>query len=62
VAWEREHGKGFDVVRYEAEIMPAIGALTVPALVAKTGLSTHYCWQVRSGRKRMHPMNWAAVT
>jgi hypothetical protein len=59
--WEREHGKTFDAERYETEILPAIQALTVPALMAKTGLSQHYCWQVRSGRKRLHSMHWETV-
>jgi hypothetical protein len=60
-AWEREHGKGFDTERYASEIVPTIQALTVPALMAKTGLSQHYCWQVRAGRKRLHPMHWDAI-
>jgi hypothetical protein len=60
-AWEREHGKGFDEERYAAEILPAIQAITVPALVARTGLSQHYCWQVRAAKKRLHPMHWNAV-
>lgn len=43
-AWEREHGSGFDHVRYEAEILPALKELTVPMIMAATGLSQHYCW------------------
>jgi CRISPR-associated endonuclease Cas1 len=60
-AWEREHGTAVDRVKYEAEIVPALKALTVPAIMAVTGLSQHYCWQVRTGRKRLHPMHWVAV-
>lgn len=60
-AWEREHGKGVDRERYEVEVLPAISALSVPALRAATGLSQHYCWRVRQGSKRLHPMHWNAV-
>jgi hypothetical protein len=60
-AWERDHGKDFDAERYAAEIVPLLQTLTVPALMAKTGLSQHYCWQVRSGRKRLHPMHWDGI-
>lgn len=35
--------------------------MTVPDLVALTGLSQHYCWQVRAGGKRLHPMHWQGV-
>ncbi len=60
-AWEREHGKVADQERYESEILPAIQRLTVPALMAITGLSQHRCWQVRTGRKRAHAMHWEGV-
>ncbi len=60
-AWEREHGKVSDSARYESEILPAIQTLTVPELMAKTGLSQHYCWQVRSGRKCLHAMHWDSL-
>jgi CRISPR-associated endonuclease Cas1 len=60
-SWEREHGKVIDSQRYEAVILPSIRTLTVPALMAATSLSQHYCWQVRTGRKRLHPMHWDAV-
>ena len=60
-AWEREHGKVKDQERYEREILPAIQELTVPTLMAITGLSQHYCWRVRTGRKSLHPMHWDAV-
>ena len=47
--------------KYERDILPAIKRLTVPNLMAATGLSQHYCWQVRSERKRLHPMHWGRV-
>ena len=61
-AWEREHGRVVDRARYEEVILPAIQGLAVPALMALTGLSHHHCWQVRSGRRRLHAMHWGAVT
>jgi hypothetical protein len=45
----------------EAEVVPLMKRMTVPELVHVTGLSRHYCWQVRAGRKRLHPMHWGAV-
>jgi hypothetical protein len=60
-AWERHHGKAHDWDRYGAEVVPILSVLTVPELVSLTGLSRHYCWQVRAGRKRLHPMHWAVV-
>ena len=42
----------------EAEVVPVLSLLTVPELVTLTGLSRHYCWQVRAGKKRLHPMHW----
>ena len=60
-AWEREHGKVIDRQKYETEILPSIRNLSIPALMAATALSQHYCWQVRTGRKRLHPMHWDAV-
>jgi RNA polymerase sigma factor (sigma-70 family) len=35
--------------------------ITGPALMAATGLTQRYCWQVRAGRKLHHPMHWDAV-
>lgn len=60
-AWERLHGKVHDWDRYEVEVIPAVEAMTVPELVHMTGLSRHYCWQVREGKKRLHPMHWTRV-
>jgi hypothetical protein len=60
-AWERLNGKVHDWDRYEAEVVPIINGMTVPELVQVTGLSRHYCWQARAGRKRLHPMHWSAV-
>jgi hypothetical protein len=60
-AWERENGMVHDLDRYEAEVVPMIAVMTVPELVHLTGLSRHYCWQVRVGKKRLHPMHWSAV-
>jgi hypothetical protein len=59
--WERRNGKNMDRARYERDILPVIEKMTVAALVAATGLSQHYCWQVRSGRKRLHPLHWESV-
>lgn len=60
-AWEWLHGKTHDWNRYEAAVVPVLSASTVPELVSLTGLSSHHCWQVRAGKKRLHPMHWAAV-
>ncbi len=60
-AWERTHGKTIDRQRYERDILPASQRFTVPALMAATGLSQHHCWQVRTGRKRLHAMLWDGV-
>jgi hypothetical protein len=60
-AWEREKGKVHDWDRYESEVGPLIAVMTVPELVHLTGLSRHYCWQVRAGKKRLHPMHWTRV-
>jgi hypothetical protein len=60
-AWERQNGKEYDWDRYEAELIPVIAGMTVPELLQVTGLSRHYCWQVRSDRKRLHPMHWSRV-
>jgi hypothetical protein len=60
-AWERLNGKVHDWDRYETGVIPMIEAMTVPELVHLTGLSRHYCWQVRAGKKRLHPMHWSAV-
>ena len=60
-AWEREHGRGIDQERYASEVMPIVRDMTVPALMSASGLSQHYCWQARAGRKRLHPMHWDGV-
>ena len=60
-AWERLNGKVPDWDRYVADVIPVITAMTVPELVHVTGLSLHYCWQVRMGKKRLHPMHWSGV-
>jgi hypothetical protein len=58
--WERVHGKP-DWGRYESEVMPLIEAGTPAGLARMTGLSTHHCWQVRKGLKRLHPMHWSKI-
>ena len=60
-AWERLNGKVHDWGWYEAEVMPVVAVMTVPELVHVTDLSSHYCWQVRAGRKRLHQMHWEKV-
>jgi len=60
-AWERLNGKVHDWNRYEAEVILVIKVMTVPELVHVTGLSRHYCWMVREGKKRLHPMHWDRV-
>jgi hypothetical protein len=57
-AWEREHGRVFDVDRYETEILPLLHVMTLPALVHATGLSTYYLWRVKKGERRLHPRHW----
>jgi hypothetical protein len=60
-AWERLNGKAHDWDKFEAEVKPIITFMTVPELVPVTGLSPHYCWQVRAVKKRSHPMHWNCV-
>lgn len=56
--WERLHGNDHDWERYEAEVIPIVQSLTPSGLARITGLSSHHCWQVRTRRKRLHPMHW----
>lgn len=60
-AWEKVHGTEVDSKAYEETVLPAIRSLSVPKLVAATGLSQSYCWRVRRGTKRLHPMHWGKV-
>jgi CRISPR-associated endonuclease Cas1 len=60
-AWEREHGPT-DPDIYRRDILPAIQAMTVPALVRVTGLSRYYCWEVREGRKMLHARFWERLS
>jgi len=56
--WERFNGNEHDWDRYEAEVIPIVRSLTPSGLARITRLSTHHWWQVRTGRKRLHPMHW----
>ncbi len=60
-AWDREHGGKIDPARYERDIRPVIEKTGTAELARRTGLSKHYCWQVRKGVKRLHPRHWQAV-
>lgn len=60
-AWERINGRSHDWDRYRTEIVPLLTSMTVPELMDVTGLSQHFCWQVRAGKKRLHPMHWARI-
>lgn len=60
-AWESINGKSHDWDKYLKRVRPIIASMTVPELVRVTGLSTHYCWQVRAGKKRLHPMRWETI-
>jgi CRISPR-associated protein Cas1 len=60
-AWEREHGSVADPTIYECEILPKLQALSVRQLVALTGLSDYYLWQVRKGEKRLHARFWERI-
>jgi uncharacterized Zn finger protein (UPF0148 family) len=53
-AWEREHGLPADPTIYESEVLPKMQDMSVRELVALTGLSDYYLWQVRKGEKRLH--------
>jgi hypothetical protein len=57
-AWEREHGRDFDIDRYQTEVLPRLRAMTIPALAHVTGLSSYYLWRVRKGERRLHPRHW----
>jgi hypothetical protein len=59
--WERLNGSGFDVDRYEREVMPIILSLTPSALARITGLSANHGTQVRQRVRRLHPMHWQAL-
>jgi hypothetical protein len=41
-AWEREHGSSLEGFAYETDVLPRIRELTVPRLVALTGLSQYH--------------------
>jgi hypothetical protein len=60
-AWEREHGRVFDVERYESEILPLVRSITISALAHATALSDFYLWRVRKGERRLHPRHWESV-
>ncbi len=60
-AWDREHGPEVDPARYERDLWPLIQQMEVGELARQTGLTKHYCWQVRKGEKRLHPRHWRAV-
>lgn len=60
-AWEREQGSVADPTIYEREILPKLNALSVRQLVALTGLSDYYLWQVRKGEKRLHARFWERI-
>jgi uncharacterized Zn finger protein (UPF0148 family) len=60
-AWEREHGPVADTTVYEREILPKMQTLSVRRLVALTGLSEYYLWQVRKGEKRLHARFWERI-
>jgi hypothetical protein len=55
---KREHGSVADPTIYEREILPKLQALSVRRLIALTGLSEYYLWQVRKGEKRLHARFW----
>jgi hypothetical protein len=57
-AWEREHGRTFDVARYESEVLPRMQSMTIPALAHATGLSGYYLWRIKKGERRLHPRHW----
>jgi hypothetical protein len=60
-AWEREHGSVEDPTIYEREILPKMQAMSIRRLVALTGLSDYYLWQVRKGEKRVHARFWDRI-
>ncbi len=60
-AWESSNGKVHDWSCYDSEVLPLIVTMTVPELMRLTGLSEHYCWQVRARKKRLHPMHWGIL-
>ncbi len=57
-AWEREHGRSSDHVRYRAEILPVIEAMRVADLARITGLSKYFCRQVQRGDRVLHEIHW----
>jgi CRISPR-associated endonuclease Cas1 len=46
---------------FTGEILPGLRRIPVPALAAATGLSEHYCSQVRLGKRVPHPRHWQAL-
>ena len=60
-AWEREHGLPKDPTVYDREVLPRIQTLSVRRLATFNGLSEHYQWQARKGRKRLHARFWELI-
>lgn len=61
-AWERERASSVEGLSYKDDVLPRIRELTVPRLVALTGLSQYHCWKVRKGERRLHARHWATIT
>jgi hypothetical protein len=60
-AWEREHGRAFDVERYESEVIPRLQSMTITAIAHATGLSSYYLWRVKKRERRLHPRHWGSL-
>lgn len=61
MAWEAEHGRVRDPARHDREVLPIVRKMSVRRLASLTGLSSHQCWRVRNGERRLHPRFWALV-
>jgi CRISPR-associated endonuclease Cas1 len=61
-AWEHEHaGEYHDRDAFAELVVPALAAVTLPAIANATGMSTSAAAKVRSGRRVPHPRHWRAL-
>jgi hypothetical protein len=62
LAWERKHPGPHDAEEFRREILPALAAVTLPQMMAATGLTSGYCWRIRRGDRVPHLMYWEPLS
>jgi hypothetical protein len=61
-AWDAEHiGEVFDEAHFRTAILPTLQGVPLSAMMRVTGLSLHYCAEVRHGKSVPHPMYWSEL-